>query len=375
MRIKRQRSTRSQLIRYAARLLLTTTVSLGAGGWLASGQFLKPRRGALSYDLQVLAVRPDRITLPRTKQTEQSGLWGLEWSGGYGQVGRLRSVEPSKVVRDFRLLQGTLHVGQRVTVDRWAFPGDPSAAFGLHFSNVRIDSELGSLPAWYVNGPRETWVIFVHGRDANRREALRMLQPVVELGFPSLVISYRNDLEAPRSPDGLSHLGETEWRDVDSAAAYAMDHGARHLVLAGLSMGGAIVSDFLYRSRHAATVRGVILDAPVLNWGATVNFVGRGHRIPGPLMSLTKSIFSIRFRSDWNDLDEMSRTGPPSPVLLFHGTDDDIVPVRTSDEFAAAHSDLVTYARVAGAGHVESWNLDPAGYDEAVQTFLTHLGS
>jgi pimeloyl-ACP methyl ester carboxylesterase len=370
---KEERNNQTRLVRYTSRLLLTTTVTLGAASWHASGQFLKPRREALHYDLKVLALPRGGITLERTKMTEQSGIWGLEWSGGYGQIGRLVATQPGEVVRDFRLLRGTLHVGELVTLDRWAFPGDPAEAFGLPFSNVKIRSELGPLPAWYVKGPRDTWVIFVHGRDASRREALRMLRPVSSLGFPSLVITYRNDPEAPQSPDGRYHLGETEWKDVESAAAYALIHGARHLVVAGFSMGGAIVSDFLYRSPQAIAVRGVILDAPVLDWGATVNFVGRAHRIPGPLMSLTKTVFSIRFRSDWGALDEMGRATPRSQVLLFHGAADDTVPVRTSDAYAAAYPSQVTYARVAAAGHVESWNLDPTRYDAAVQAFVTRI--
>ena len=55
---------------------------------------------------------------------------------------------------------------------------------------------------------------------------------------PSLVVSYRNDGEAPRSRAGTYALGATEWRDVDAAVGYARRRGARRVVLMGWSMGG-----------------------------------------------------------------------------------------------------------------------------------------
>ncbi|WP_457826784.1 alpha/beta hydrolase family protein, partial [Staphylococcus aureus] len=62
-----------------------------------------------------------------------------------------------------------------------------------------------------------------------------------ELGITSLLVSYRNDGEAPRSRTGTYALGATEWRDVDAAIGYARRQGARRVLLMGWSMGGAIV--------------------------------------------------------------------------------------------------------------------------------------
>jgi uncharacterized protein len=58
-----------------------------------------------------------------------------------------------------------------------------------------------------------------------------------------------------------------------------------------------------------------------------------------------------------------------APILLFQGTADKRVPAATSDELARRARD-VTYVRVAGADHLDSWNLDPARYDRAVQAFV-----
>ena len=85
-------------------------------------------------------------------------------------------------------------------------------------------------------------MLFVHGYNTPRREALRLLAPVVKAGFPAMVLAYRNDPGAPSSADGLRRWGATEWRDLEAATAYALDHGAERVVLVGYSMGGATPS-------------------------------------------------------------------------------------------------------------------------------------
>ena len=82
-------------------------------------------------------------------------------------------------------------------MDSSAFPLDPMEAFGLPFEDAPFSSPLGDFDAWFVNGSSNTWVIFVHGRGNNRREALRMLPTVLDSGHPSLLITYRNDEDAP----------------------------------------------------------------------------------------------------------------------------------------------------------------------------------
>jgi pimeloyl-ACP methyl ester carboxylesterase len=61
------------------------------------------------------------------------------------------------------------------------------------------------------------------------------------------------------------------------------------------------------------------------------------------------------------------------PVLLFHGDDDERAPIKTSDRFAEARPDIVTYYVVEGAGHVRAWNADPALYEQRVEEFLRQL--
>ena len=80
----------------------------------------------------------------------------------------------------------------------------------------------------------------------------------------------------------------------------------------------------------------------------------------------------FRFDVDWdaaNYLDDGDAL--PAPALVFHGDADDDVPLATSQEFEAANPDAVTLVEVAGAGHIQSWNMDPAAYESRLLDFLS----
>ncbi len=139
-------------------------------------------------------------------------------------------------------------------------------------------------------------------------------------------------------------------------------------------MGGAIAVNFLYESPLAERVRSVILDAPMLDFEATVDWGARDAGTFGFLSATGKVIAQVRFPIDFNELNYLKRAGELAvPVLLFHGDADPTVPVTTSDALAEARPDIVTYVRVADAGHVRSWNADPDAYEASVRGFLERV--
>ena len=136
-------------------------------------------------------------------------------------------------------------------------------------------------------------------------------------------------------------------------------------------MGGAIVAAFLRESEYAPRVRAAILDAPVLDWSAVLDFQAEGRGLPQFLTRPAERLSTLRTGIDWGSLDQVSRAGEfETPMLLFHGPRDAVVPVATSDAFATARPDLVTYHRPERAGHVEAWNVDPDLYESRVREFL-----
>jgi alpha-beta hydrolase superfamily lysophospholipase len=365
-------------------VVLVAIAALTGAGWHASNMIrdgvLKPKRGFRHFDLEIVELEKDRITLRTTAQTQKDswkrpGIWGLRWPGGYAQVGEIHYMDDQNVVRKFVPLTGNLKRLDKVRLDEFAFPDDPGIAFRLPTQEVVYSSPLGEFRALYIRGRSTTWIIFVHGkRDHPPRKPLRSY-PIVplltELGHHSLIITYRNDVGALPSPDDFHWHGLTEWIDLEGAARWAVGHGAERVILFGYSMGGGIVMNFLYRSALAENVKGAVLDSPMLDLGATIDFVASQKNMPGPLVRLGKFIAGLRFEIDWKALDYLSRVDTLLvPILLFHGDADSIVPVETSDLLAKRRPGIVTYHRIPNATHIRSWNMNSAAYETAVHAFL-----
>jgi uncharacterized protein len=333
-------------------------------------------------DLEVVGVGDGRITLRAAERRVRidpavPGLWGLESERGYIRAGPVIEALPDgTVVREFEALQGVAEPGDRVRLDPFAHPADPAVAHGLHFDEVLVPARAGAFPAWWLSGELGTWAIFVHGKGAGRREALRILPVAHRAGLPSLVITYRNDEGAIPDTAGHYAYGATEWEELESAVSYAVDHGAKGVIIFGYSMGGAITMSFMRRSRLAGHVRGLVLDAPMLHLRRTIAHGAALNRIPVRLLAVSDRVTGRLYNLRWNELDYLTDTNHLSvPILLFHGDEDTTIPVETSDALAEARPDLVTYHRVPGAGHVRSWNSDRSAYEQAVSDFFRRIAT
>jgi hypothetical protein len=226
-------------------------------------------------------------------------------------------------------------------------------------------------------------VIQVHGRAVQRSEGLRAVPVFREAGYTSLLISYRNDGDAPRSEDGRYALGDAEWLDVEAAIRFALDAGAEEIVLMGWSMGGAIVLQTVTRSRLAHAVRGVVLESPVINWAMALSSQGTALKLPpfvvGGVLALLGSGLARRLTGqhraiDFGRLDFVSRADVLTlPTLLIHSEDDGFVPVDASKKLAAARPDIVRFEAFTRAGHTQLWNHDRDRWNAAIADWLLGL--
>ncbi len=360
----------------AAALALLALAAGVAVSWHFSSAVLVPDHSPWPTETTVEAMPPGRIVLESSDRSGRPGLYGLEWLGGRAVVGPVLSEDQDEgtVTRRLLSVDGYLAPGMAVAFDANVWAGDPSAALGLPSTTVPIRGELGRMPAWQVPGRERTWAIFVHGINGTPQSGLRVVPSLHRAGLPTLLITYREDLGAPPSPDGFHHMGLTEWRDLEAAARYALARGARRLILVGYSMGGAIVAQFMERSRLAAKVDGLVLDAPVLDWKAVLSFNATEMGFPSIGALPVEWAIGARIDADWDSLDAMQHPEDfQLPILLFHGTEDEVVPISTSDEFAELLPNRVTYFRVPEAGHTEEWNVDPGLYERRLGAFLQRL--
>ncbi|GIF76775.1 alpha/beta hydrolase [Asanoa siamensis] len=359
----------------AAVTSVVSVISTAAAGYYFSGEVLRVVRTA-DLLVRVLDMAGDEVTLSRDDDTVKPIPVGLIWPGGTVRLSADVRVEGDAVVR--RVVAGGidgLFPGLMVEVDYNVYGTDPKEAFGLDFSTVPVPGELGDMPAWLVPPPGAqrpgAWAIAVHGRGGSRHEALRVLPDVVGKGLTTLVIGYRNDPDAPASPDGYYHMGDTEWRDLAAAIRYAREHGATEIVLFGWSMGGGIVLTALRRLpvADAAVIRGVVLDSPVLSWAGVIDYQADLRRVPAPITWSAKRFTQWRARLDLSLLDQ--HPGELTvPALFFVDEADLRVRTGPAHAYAAQRPDLVTLVATRDGGHVASWNVDPPAYAAEVTRFL-----
>ncbi|MFR0356559.1 alpha/beta hydrolase [Streptomyces sediminimaris] len=360
------------------------TVALAAGaasvaaGRFASDAALKaPPGGPLPTEprLTVHATAAGQIALTRHLAALRPGVYGLVGDGAHAVVGPVLDTathSADSVVRRLeRVTRGTLRPGDKVWLTPAVHVGDPRSALGLDHRDVDIAGELGPLPAWLLPGARDTWVITVHGLGTTREHPMNVMEFLSRQRFPVLDLAYRGDRGAPRSPDGLSHLGDTEWRDVDAAIRHAVDNGARQVVLHGWSTGATMALRAAVRSALRERISGLVLDSPVLSWPATLRALASARRTPGALLPLAVRAAQGRTGLERDRTAEAARLRVPA--LVFHGPDDTLAPWEHSRRLANARPGLIALHTVARAPHGAMWNADPQGYEEALRRFLTPL--
>ncbi|MFF8675070.1 alpha/beta hydrolase [Streptomyces sp. NPDC015242] len=372
-------------MRTARATAAAVSAALGAGaaavaaGRLASDAALRARPGRplpTEPRLTVHGTAAGQITLTRDLAALRPGRYGLSGDGCHAIVGPVLPGAPHTADTVVRRLEGVTHGTLRPGDPAWLTPnvhvGDPGSALGVAHADVDVPGELGALPAWFVPGARDTWVIAVHGLGTTRELALNVLGFLHRNHFPVLALAYRGDLGAPRPPDGLSHLGETEWRDLDAAIRYAVRYGARQIVLHGWSTGATMALRAAERSGLRDHVSGLVLDSPVLSWETTLRALAAARRTPGALLPL--AVRAAQGRTGLpGDRGTSSYDGLRVPALVFHGPDDTVAPWRLSRRLAEARPDMVSLRTVGNAPHGAMWNADPQAYEEALRRFLTPL--
>ena len=371
---------------------------LGVGGVLAAVMaktiVTPPERR--DDDTRVIAVdlAAGTVVLQRHRDSILPGEYSFFFSAstGHARVGEIIGRTRTSVTRRIVSIDyGDLGTARRGRFSGWLYTSP--ADLGLRWSDVAIPTVLGPAPAWLIpadeskkdGGARAVrpWVIQVHGRAVRREEALRAIPVFHEAGYTSLLVSYRNDGEAPASHDGRYGLGDSEWPDVDAAIEYAVGHGATSIVLMGWSMGGAVVLQTLTRGVHQGLIVGVVLESPVVDWSEVVAAQASDRNLPPLIARGAMTVMGSRWGThvtgqaapiDFRRLDFVARARDlHQPILLLHSDDDGFVPATGSRRLAGRRPDLVTLISFTQARHTKLWNYDPGRWNAAIAAWLSGL--
>ena len=371
---------------------------LGSAAFLGAGYFARrivvpsPTR---KEDLQILRVFDGddgtlRVELPASPLTRAPGRYSIWFAAGSGHacVGEVMDASEGTVTRVVERIDcGDLRSARSGIWSGYAY-SRPSQ-LGLPYSHVEISVAGGIAPAWRFDpvgsGAGSMWAIHIHGMGGKRAGALRGVPVAHRLGFRSLVVSFRNDGEAPPSDDARYSLSQHEWLDVEAAVAYAFSQGAERVVLFGWSLGGSIALRLANLSSYSDRIAGLVLDAPVLDWATTLTSNGRANRLPKPV-----AVFGLRLLQSrqmrWvtglgepielRVLDWVSRAADiTTPVLVLHGAEDKSSPFVVSQRLAMLRPDLVQLVRFEVPGHSLEWNGEVEKWEGSVTRFLESLPS
>ena len=386
--MRRKRGARDA-IGIAAAAVGLIAVTMGAATAAAAVFFARkvvtpPEKREEDVRITRVDLAAGEITLLGSDETRMRGRYGLwfDHDAGHARLGDVIEDGEREVRRGIESVDfGRLDRATRGRINGWYHLGPWELE--MPYENVVVETELGPAPAWLIRSADDSprWVIQVHGRGVKRPEGLRAVPPAYDAGWNSLLISYRNDGDAPESEDRRYGLGGTEWADVVAATRFAVEHGAEEIVLMGWSMGGAISLQAVLRSDEVRErLVGVILDSPAIDWADILRFQGQLNNLPpefgdlvvrllgGPLGS---GLTGIAAPIDVEELDPIARADEfDVPMLLMHSVDDGFVPIDGSRRFAAARPDLIEFEQFEGARHTKMWNAEPERWTGLVSSWL-----
>ncbi|MDQ1084224.1 MULTISPECIES: S9 family peptidase [Microbacterium] len=367
--------------------LAASSAALGAVSLRVARTVVRPAGRVPDTRIVGVDAAAQTITLSRTPDTVLPGRYGLFTVGSvdYVRLGSIVGSDDETVTRKLLThVPADSDLAAEAAFSGWYF--DRPEQVHRPFRAIEIATGVGACPAWEFPAADDTdvWVIQVHGRGTTKAETLRAVPVFHDLGVTSLVVSYRNDGEAPKSPSGTYALGATEWRDVDAAIGYARRRGARRVILMGWSMGGALALQAALESPHGDVIAGLVLESPVVDWRTVLRFHGHLMRLPAPVIAVAQNALGSAWGAavlgsgeaiPLDRLDAVSRAQELGhPILLLHSDDDGFVPSDASHALAAARPDLVTMETFEVARHTKLWNYDETRWVGAISEWMRARG-
>ena len=256
------------------------------------------------------------------------------------------------------------------------------ASFELPFEDVFMRTEDGvRIHGWFIPGaepadrrrdsraparPRVTLLLF-HGNAENIGSSLDLARLARSAGYSLMLVDYRGYGESAGQPSESGLYG-----DGRAALAYLRsrrDVESGRIVVWGRSIGSAVAVEVAAdaseagrnRAAEATPLAGVILESPFTSIPELLG--DGGHRV-----LLVLSFFgTYRF-------DSTTRIGRvAAPVLVIHGTADDIAPIRLGRRLFERVPGRRQFVPIEGGGHNDLWALHEDEVWSAARRFLETL--
>jgi uncharacterized protein len=222
---------------------------------------------------------------------------------------------------------------------------------GLEYEDVWFETADGvRLHGWWIAKAGAPVLVWFHGNAGNishRLENIKLLHDLV--GVQVFIFDYR---EYGRSQGRISREGSFQ----DAAAAYRYVSEIRRippqgLVLFGRSLGTALAAEVAVKN----PCRALILESAFTNSSNMARL-------------LAPFLFDWRPRVPYDNLGKVDKV--KVPILIIHGSDDEIIPVEMGRRvFAAANSPKDLYI-IPGAHHNDTYVVGGEVYFQRLKAFI-----
>jgi fermentation-respiration switch protein FrsA (DUF1100 family) len=220
--------------------------------------------------------------------------------------------------------------------------------FGLAHEDVFITTADGSrLHGWWLpaSGTAVGSVLHLHGNAANIGNHLPLVAWLPGAGFNVLMLDYRGFGRSEGKPtlDGVVE-------DAAAALGYLRTRpgvDGERLVVLGQSLGGATALRLL--ARDNAGVRLAVVEAAFSSYRGIARDAAVRSIVLAPLLPIALPALPPAARDPVAAL-----RGFAVPLLIVHGTADEVIPFAHGEQLAAAAAPGTPFLRVEGARHMES---------------------
>jgi fermentation-respiration switch protein FrsA (DUF1100 family) len=269
----------------------------------------------------------------------------------------------------------SVYVGYTATrVERVPIEESP-ADLGLEYEDVAFPSIIDNLDlrGWYLpSGDSRRVVIMVHGGDMHRADpsinTLGIASGLVERGFNVLMFDLRGHGES--GGERIS-AGYHEQRDLNGAVDYVKGRGFDSIGVMGFSVGAATA---LLATPGNDDIDAVVSDSCYADLAGIMAREFRA-RTGFPEFFLTPSMFMIKifYGVDFYAVKPVDYVADisPRPILFIHGAEDTFVPTENAPRlYKASGNPQDELWIVAGADHVQAYNVNPAEYIDRIAAFF-----
>lgn len=215
---------------------------------------------------------------------------------------------------------------------------------------------------WPADEPNAPAILYLHGSRWNLTGHLFRLEQVRSLGFSVLAIDYRGFGQS------LGELPSEATVYEDARIAWdrlkVLQPDARKRLIYGHSLGGAVAVDLAAELGREAERRGEAPQARALIVESTFTSLADIATEVADTSWPVRWLVSQKFDS----IDKIDQVG--MPLLLVHGTADQYVPARFSEELFAAAQQPKQLLLIEGGNHNNAMRVGRRAYAEAIRELL-----